>query len=244
MKSFFLKSLFIISYIILGGLYFSQSYSKIIFSTSIIVFVSFLFKFDFKDILNRKITSFISILIYLIFISYSSFIYEVNLLIFAINCLLVGIYEELIFRYILFFKVLSKNKIIKSTIIVAILFSIVHFPNIRRYDLISVLIQMYFAFMLSIILTGILIKFRSLILISCIHGFINFYGTLDRKLIEYNKSPTLENSNIQNNGLDRLFDSIIGISIILMPFVLLSLFYLYNSSFKKVIPSGKKWLDH
>lgn len=239
MKKFAVKLILILIYIIIGGKYFPDNYQKIVFSLSIILLALYLFNLVIKKIIDKKKAS-ISLLLYLIIIAYSSYLNEYNLAIFGINCLLVGFYEELIFRYVLYFQILQKKKLIKYAIIVAIIFSLAHFPNLRRYDLYSVLTQSYLAFLISIIFTAILVKFKSIILVGCIHGMINFFGTLNRKLSEYKVIPNMEKNSIENNDFARLIDSLISVSILLIPFVLISLFYLRKTSLYENNKSEKK----
>jgi len=231
MSSYFLKFIFILIYIITGSYFINDDYSKILFSSSIILFSIIFLNVEFKKIIENKTISSISIIIYLILVIYASKENTFYLIIFGVNCFLVGFYEELLFRYSLFSKIVIKNKIIKSAIIVAVIFATAHFPNLRRYDLYSVIIQSYFAFLISIILTAIYIKFRSIFMISTIHGLVNFFGMIESKKIEY-KGITTGNISIDINDLDRLLNSIISISIILSPFFLISIFYLHRYSKK------------
>ena len=116
---------------------------------------------------------------------------SVDILIFLISCLAVGLFEELFFRVFVFHYLLEilaprKNKLILSIISTSLIFGFAHLTNLfnPEYHKISVINQVLFAASIGFVFQSIYIRTRSLTIITCLHALINFFGSYKNNLLE------------------------------------------------------------
>jgi membrane protease YdiL (CAAX protease family) len=95
------------------------------------------------------------------------------------ECISVGLLEELLFRYIVFYYFLNSTQNIKqSTILTAILFALFHISSLFfGSSIYSTINQIELAFIFGLIFQLIFIKTNNLLIISAIHATINFVGS-------------------------------------------------------------------
>lgn len=123
-----------------------------------------------------------------------------NLTAFYAKCFSVGLMEEVLCRWILFGLVVAaypKRSAFGQIVLTSAIFALLHLGNlITGYlDIFSVLNQMVFAFLLGLFFQGLLIRFKNIVLVTVLHGLINFHGM-------YNSVFKLEDhSMIEENSL-------------------------------------------
>lgn len=113
---------------------------------------------------------------------------ELNHLLFFLSCLCVATFEELFFRKYLFQKISNKytgKKIMFSVIITNIFFGLAHASNFLNSGVIkiTVITQIILAFGLGVLFQSLLLKFKNIILIICLHTIVNYLGTYKSKLL-------------------------------------------------------------
>jgi hypothetical protein len=95
-----------------------------------------------------------------------------------------------------------------------------HFTSIiKGLDILSSINLLVFAFVVGLLLQALLIKFKSIVLVSVIHCLIDFFGTMRRSLFK------IENTDISdtNNALtivSNVFLLVVFSSIILIPVII------------------------
>ncbi len=101
---------------------------------------------------------------------------------FLISCLSVGLVEELIFRHYLFGVFIGNNPTpnFKHTIFSALgaslLFGLAHFTSFMKWDYVSVINQVFFAFAIGFFFQAIYIRFHGVLLPVIVHTLVNFWG--------------------------------------------------------------------
>lgn len=95
------------------------------------------------------------------------------------ECVSVGILEELLFRYLVFYYFLNATQdITQSTIKTATIFALFHISNLFfGASIYSIINQIEIAFIFGLLLQLIFIKTNNLLIISAIHASINFIGS-------------------------------------------------------------------
>lgn len=106
---------------------------------------------------------------------------SVVLFLFFVSTLCTGFAEELCFRGVLLPTVIksfsdSENVILKSVVIVALIFGVLHFGNLIKYpeNILGVTTQVIAAICVSFLFSAILLKSRSIVVAGITHGLINF----------------------------------------------------------------------
>lgn len=107
-----------------------------------------------------------------------------TIIVFAITCISVGLFEELVFRgLILFFLLqkLPKNKegLLLSIVISSALFGLMHLFNIfDGANVGATLLQVMYSFAMGLMWSVILLKTKSILLVVILHSIYNFTGLL------------------------------------------------------------------
>lgn len=153
--------------------------------TLYIIFIWFKFKkntFNYSILYNKK-WIILSILVTLIcFLIITKNVENKNLdkyYLLLVECISVGILEELLFRYIAFDYFFSKSKKYEhSATLVSLLFALFHISNLLSgSSIFSVINQIEVAFLFGLLLQFVFFKTKNLIIVSTIHALINFIGS-------------------------------------------------------------------
>lgn len=152
---------------------------------------------------------------------------------FLVSCIVVGFFEELLFRVFVFQylrNIWNKNRIIYPMIITSILFGISHLPNyfFNYLDIYSTLNQIFIAIVLGFFLQSLYVRTNNIILIGSLHALINYLGSYKTRLLEI--KPNVENVTI---GFNDFFDSF-------LIFLLVSIFIFIPLSLWLIRPVIKK----
>lgn len=126
------------------------------------------------------------------------------------NSIVTGFFEEFTFRVLIFsltFRIFVKKNVrnqLKAVLIASMCFSLVHFINFinQKTDIVSSINQMLFAFYIGILFQSLYIKFGSILFVSFLHGFINFFAGYNMQL----SNPVDDNSPININWWEQLSD--------------------------------------
>lgn len=112
--------------------------------------------------------------------------------VYLVRCLGTGFFEELLFRVLLFsglFYGVFKHKPIKkryfwSMVWASIGFGLAHLTNLinPENEVIGIVSQVIFAFFIGLLFQGLLIRFRSVILVGALHGLVNYFGAYKSRL--------------------------------------------------------------
>lgn len=107
---------------------------------------------------------------------------------FLFSCISVGVFEELLFRVIIFNIFLNyflNKQLVRSVILTSFLFGFAHLTNFLNPDFepFSVLIQIFFAFSIGLIFQCIYVKTKSLVFISALHALVNYLGMYKSRLL-------------------------------------------------------------
>jgi membrane protease YdiL (CAAX protease family) len=133
------------------------------------------------NIFNRPVDLF-TVLMTIVYFSYEIYklpidIYQHSL--FIGSKMLIGVFEELFFRVVLFRLIFcllvsssSCHILTKAALITSFLFGVAHYTNLVHpsSDLLSVVNQTIFAFAVGMMMQVVLVKTRSLLLVICLHG--------------------------------------------------------------------------
>ena len=105
---------------------------------------------------------------------------------YLLSCLGTGFFEELLFRVFVFsalFYVAFNNKSTKkryylSLFWASLAFGLAHLPNALKAgtEYYGILNQVVFAFFIGLVFQGLLIRFKSIVLIGVLHGLVNYFG--------------------------------------------------------------------
>lgn len=109
---------------------------------------------------------------------------SVKHLIFILTAFSVGLFEEFLFRLVVFLGIYklyffnNPNKLLKSILVSSIIFSLVHFFNVfnHNYERLSILIQVFAAFSLGLLFQCLFVRFQNIILVIILHGIFNYLG--------------------------------------------------------------------
>lgn len=144
------------------------------------------------------------------------------------QCLTTGFFEEFFFRLLLFglicnsLKEYNNGNYYKEIVIISLIFGLLHFTNLFNpdYDIISVINQIMFAFIIGVLLQCLLIRLKNIVLISVLHGLINYNLMAKAKLFK------IENRAISPNQFIDFIESfktfiVLGIIIFLFGYLLI-----------------------
>ncbi len=102
----------------------------------------------------------------------------------------IGFFEEFFFRVLIFsylfkvFKPSEKTNHYKEFVFASIIFGVVHFLNLTNgFSFIYVFNQVIGAMIIGIIFQFILFRLNNIILISMLHGLVNYHGMFDISLL-------------------------------------------------------------
>lgn len=121
-------------------------------------------------------------------------------LMFLLSCLLVGFFEEFLFRVYVFSKLRSRltlqgnntfKSVMKTVFFTSFLFGISHITNAFRtgFALEGVINQIILATALGILFQALLIRFGNVIFIGVLHGLINYVGSYKSSLLSFQPEP-------------------------------------------------------
>ncbi len=115
--------------------------------------------------------------------SFASFITPLDVIAFAVCCLLTGLFEEVVFRGALFSviaRLLKKGKgsIIKTVVITSLIFGVMHIFNIFSGDVAGTFIQVGYSTLTGALFAFTLIKTQNLLTCAFTHALFNFCGNL------------------------------------------------------------------
>lgn len=124
---------------------------------------------------------------------------------YALNCLTTGIFEEFFFRILVFVylcKIMEENingSYLKPILWTSFLFAIVHLTGffIGQIDLLSVINQMMFAFLIGIFFQSLFYRYNNIFLVAILHATVNYNGMLNQKLFRIQSETTNQNFLIE-----------------------------------------------
>lgn len=107
----------------------------------------------------------------------------IDVALFATHCLLVGIFEESIFRGILFYAIASrfskdKNGFIKTYVVSSVVFGLAHLMNIFGGNVGAVLLQVGYSTLTGGLFAFALIKTKNIFCAGAVHAVYNFCGLI------------------------------------------------------------------
>ncbi len=148
----------------------------------------------------------------------------------------IGFFEELLFRVLIFsymFKIFENVKINRTTkvfITTSIIFGLIHFLNLTKnnFEIIPVLNQVFLAMILGLIFQFILLRLDNIILISVIHGLIDYHGVLNSSLLRISR----ESSDLDSGS--SYFGALILLAIFIFILIPITYFSLKNQEIKLI----------
>jgi uncharacterized protein len=104
-----------------------------------------------------------------------------RLLLFFIECISIGFFEEIIFRGVLLNILLNKFSkhrlgILYSILISSIVFSVAHLLNLSELGMQSIVLQMGYSFLMSMMWAIVYLKTKNLWIVIIMHSTFNFFG--------------------------------------------------------------------
>lgn len=160
-----------------------------------VIIISIRFDLFENQYIRNKFVIIVSISVVILFLSIhfvTSSIFENNQelifsqkhIVFLSTALSVGLFEELLFRLLIFltiYKILYQERpkrLLYSIFASSLIFSLVHFSNMLNpnYEKISVFVQVLSAFFLGLLFQCLFLKFRNIILVIILHGVFNYLG--------------------------------------------------------------------
>jgi|SRR5690554_316967 len=116
-------------------------------------------------------------------------------LLYSLENISTGLFEELLCRVALFFAILKqvgKNQLWKAVIITSLFFAVFHFPNMFRPEGVnfSVINQVGYAFGVGLLLQSLFLRLRNLLLVVVLHGLANYWMGFSQ-LLEPVNSPVV-----------------------------------------------------
>lgn len=116
-------------------------------------------------------------------LSYFGFDAAAYIALFALECLCVGAFEEILFRGGLFLVVLEKHRSSKKQVFISVLlssaaFAIVHLFNLINSSPVSVIMQVGYSFLLGCACSFTLLKTGNVLPCITLHAAFNFCGSL------------------------------------------------------------------
>lgn len=144
------------------------------------------------------------------------------------QCLTTGFFEEFFCRLLIFGLICNSLKdnnhgnYYKEVLITSLIFGLLHLANLFNpdYDIISIINQIMFAFIIGVIFQCLLIRLKNIVLISVLHGLINYNLMAKAKLFK------IENRAISPNQFIDFIESfktfiVLGVIIFLFGYLLI-----------------------
>ncbi|MNK24840.1 CAAX amino terminal protease self- immunity [compost metagenome] len=143
--------------------------------------------FDEKKVFNNNVGVFIVVGI-LLFLSlrfslpYVGTLYSwENLAAYYAHCFSVGFSEEVLCRWIIFGLVVAaspQRSAFAQIVIASVIFAFLHIGNLitGSMDILSVLNQIMYAFLMGLFFQGLFVRYRNIILVAVLHALANFHG--------------------------------------------------------------------
>ncbi|MBP9793712.1 MAG: CPBP family intramembrane metalloprotease [Flavobacterium sp.] len=153
----------------------------------------FLYKNIFLGLLICSLLIYFSLhFAYIKISTYKVFVTSYDFYSYLSQCLVTGFFEEFFFRVLIFgyiclaYSNYHYKNYYREVILTSFLFAIAHLSGIfnKNIDMISIVNQVMFAFLIGIVLQAIMYRFNNIFLNSIIHGLINFNGMLNQKLLK------------------------------------------------------------
>jgi len=96
-----------------------------------------------------------------------------------VYCLSVGFLEEALCRDVIYTNLRKRYGMIVSLFLASTIFGLLHFGNMfhKGMDPLSVVNQVWGAFILGVLFQAIYIRYGNLLLVACVHGCINLLGS-------------------------------------------------------------------
>lgn len=135
-------------------------------------------------------------------------------------CLCVGLFEEVLFRWIVFgFVVVSlpNMNLFKQILLSSFVFAIFHIVNLLsgRITIYSTINQIELAFVIGLFFQCMFIKFRNIILVVILHGLFNFWGMYNTSLLGVESKVVEEQSEFWTSFIPTQFTFLILLAIML-----------------------------
>ena len=194
--------------------------------------------FKFKLVFKNSIWSFLMIGIIVFFTIKSTFlevdtnhlnISKTQIAGYFLTTMSVGFFEEFFFRLLIFgyiTQIFYKHSLFFQTLITSFLFGFIHITNFVKgnQDIFSTLTQIEFAFILGVFLQILFLRVKNIVLISFLHGLINFYDKFNQNLHQ-GQELLVENYN----SVDAYFSSLKAMLVFALLVIPLAYFYTNHS---------------
>ena len=119
---------------------------------------------------------------------------------FLFGCILVGFFEEFLFRVYVFCEFwgrkstnsLGLKSLLKTVFLTSVLFGIAHATNLFRtgYSAEGVINQVLLAITLGVLFQALFIRFNNVVLIAVLHGLVNYLGSYRSALFGLTVDPS------------------------------------------------------
>lgn len=202
---------------------------------------------NFKMVFKKLFLS-IFIILLLVYFSLKSTLTEINnlnlninnfqLIGYFIKNLTTGFVEEFFIRLLLFGYIcyaFYKKSLFFKVLLTSLIFGLIHISNFiaGKMDIYSVLTQIKFAFVIGVLFQIIFLRTKNILLISVLHGLVNFFGMKHQILYKTEKLLT-ENYSLSESYISSLFTMFV-FAIVVIP---LAYFYLKHAKNEIIIISG------
>lgn len=149
---------------------------------------------------------------------------------FFIQCIITGIFEEIFCRVLIYGYVSkhfekTKYSMLKSILFTSTIFSLMHLTGLfnKDLDLISVINQVLFAFIMGIFLNSVFIISKNLLLVIIMHGMFNFNGMFKSKVLQRNITINDVNQSNMDDFIQSFFTFALFGILIALPILIVAL---------------------